>query len=388
MRRGLLAVGLVAVLLLATAADVSSRSGGITGQAQGGCTCHSAGPSAIVVPSISGLPATWSVGTAYPITVSFTGGPGFVFNPDRINTGGFNLHVTGGNLSASSSGGAAQTPTADKSEATHTTLGNDQTSWALVWNSPVTGFGNGTIYAYLATNSVNGDGVNSLADEWNKILVTMTGPADTTAPSITGVTATPSVVSAIIRWTTDDASDTVVDYGTSASYGFTSTRNEAVTSHSLTLTGLAQSTTYHFRVRSTNLNALESVSGDLTFTTGSDVTPPVANINRPFTGRVYLNDVETNTFSTITPTAIGTTLTVNVFATDASGVGAVEIYVDTLATKRADAMQTGPTTWTWSWFIGGETLGTHALYAKAYDTGNNARTVTMMVNVVPLPATL
>ncbi|MBI4392596.1 MAG: fibronectin type III domain-containing protein [Euryarchaeota archaeon] len=235
---------------------------------------------------------------------------------------------------------------------------------------------------------MNGDATNTVADEWNRILVMMSGPPDTTAPEITAVGSTPSIVSAIVRWTTDDTSDSTVEYGPTASYGSTTTRVETVTSHSVTLMGLSQSTTYHFRVRSTNLNALESALGDFTFTTGSDVTPPVANVNRPFTGRIYVNDMETNTFSTIMPLAVGSTLTVNVFATDASGVVAVEMYVDTLATERADATQMGPTTWSWSWPIGNEAAGSHTLYAKAYDTAGNSRTVSMSVNVVPLPGTI
>jgi len=75
---------------------------------------------------------------------------------------------------------------------------------------------------------------------------------DETAPVISAVTATPHTGgTATIAWTTDEASDSHVDYGTApGSLGSTSGSAALVTSHSVTLSGLAQETAYHFRVRS------------------------------------------------------------------------------------------------------------------------------------------
>lgn len=386
MRREILAASIAVLLLMATAVDVSSRSGGITGQAQGGCTCHNVMPSTNVLPAISGLPVTWTTSTSYPITVSFAGGPAFSPNPDRVNTGGFNLQVTGGGLSAVPSGGTAAVSGVGGREATQTTFGNDQTAWSLVWNSPASGYGNGTISFYLATNSVNGDGLNSAADEWNKIAASVTGPADETAPVITNVTAAAvSTVSATITWRTDDDSDSAVDYGTTAAYGSTATSSEPVPSHSVTLTGLTGSTTYHYRVRSTNLNGLSSESGDFTFTTSSDTQPPTVAINRPATGRVYFNDAEVNAFTGRPPLAMGSTLSVLIFSFDASGVSAVETYVDSLATKRGDATRTSPTgnSWAWQWPLSGEAAGEHILYAKSYDSAGNTKVASVTVTIIP-----
>jgi len=73
--------------------------------------------------------------------------------------------------------------------------------------------------------------------------------------------------SATITWTTDLPSSSRVEYGTSTSYGtLTPLDSTPVTSHSVTLTGLAQKTTYHYRVLSANENGT-STSSDFTFKT-------------------------------------------------------------------------------------------------------------------------
>ena len=77
---------------------------------------------------------------------------------------------------------------------------------------------------------------------------------DTTAPVISDLTALPTHDgTAVIEWTTDEASDTRVDYGTSADDLSLSFTNAAlVTSHSATLTGLTNNMRYYFRVSSTD----------------------------------------------------------------------------------------------------------------------------------------
>ena len=79
-----------------------------------------------------------------------------------------------------------------------------------------------------------------------------------------------------MTWTTNEASNTQVDYGTTTSYGTSSTLNSSlVTSHSVGLTGLAASTTYHYRVRSSDAAGNLALSSDFTFTTSAaDTTAP------------------------------------------------------------------------------------------------------------------
>ena len=73
---------------------------------------------------------------------------------------------------------------------------------------------------------------------------------------------------AVISWNTDEVSDSQVSYGTTASYGTSSTLNSSlVTLHSVTLTGLLPSTLYHFKVASKDANGNGSLSNDYTFTT-------------------------------------------------------------------------------------------------------------------------
>jgi hypothetical protein len=77
---------------------------------------------------------------------------------------------------------------------------------------------------------------------------------DETPPVISAVTGTPlTPTSARIQWTTDEPSNSHVDYGTSpGSLTLSLETSTLTTSHSVTLTALASGTTYHYRVSSTD----------------------------------------------------------------------------------------------------------------------------------------
>src|SRR4029453_17201250 len=61
-----------------------------------------------------------------------------------------------------------------------------------------------------------------------------------------------------------------VEYDRTTAYGSSTSLDPALrTSHSQTLSGLIPSTTYHYRVRSTDVAGHPSVSGDFTFTTAT-----------------------------------------------------------------------------------------------------------------------
>lgn len=99
-------------------------------------------------------------------------------------------------------------------------------------------------------------------------LGTTTDP-DVTAPTISGVGA-PNVTSssADITWTTDEAADSTVDYGTTSGAYSGATSDEAlVTGHKISLTGLSSNTTYYYRVRSKDAAGNEATSGEYTFST-------------------------------------------------------------------------------------------------------------------------
>lgn len=93
--------------------------------------------------------------------------------------------------------------------------------------------------------------------------------APTKPPVISGVSSSSiKTTSAVISWSTDEGSTSQVDYGTSISYGNSSQLvNSAVTSHSVTLSGLNANTQYHFRGKSQDAGGNLATSGDFTFTT-------------------------------------------------------------------------------------------------------------------------
>ncbi len=76
---------------------------------------------------------------------------------------------------------------------------------------------------------------------------------DETGPVITDVSALPDPAgTALITWTTDEPSDSQVDYGLTEALGTTVSNASLVTSHQINLTGLTHSQTYYYRVTSTD----------------------------------------------------------------------------------------------------------------------------------------
>lgn len=77
-------------------------------------------------------------------------------------------------------------------------------------------------------------------------------PADSTAPIISGVTASTKSTSATVRWTTDEASTSQVEYRVVGKTDWTASTfdGKLTTSHTMTITNLARRTTYEYRVTS------------------------------------------------------------------------------------------------------------------------------------------
>lgn len=91
-----------------------------------------------------------------------------------------------------------------------------------------------------------------------------TAPVITTGPGVSGITAS----SATVNWTTDEASNSWTYYGQTTAYSDTVKDESDVTSHAVGLSGLAASTTYHYKVSSVDpMNNGPTYSGDNTFTT-------------------------------------------------------------------------------------------------------------------------
>ena len=111
------------------------------------------------------------------------------------------------------------------------------------------------------------DGAGNLATSGDFTFTTPT--TDTTPPVISGVGASSLTSSgATVNWTTNEVSDTQVEYGATTHYGSSTTLvTSLVTSHSTVLSGLQASKLYHYRVKSRDGAGNLAVSVDFTFTT-------------------------------------------------------------------------------------------------------------------------
>ena len=109
---------------------------------------------------------------------------------------------------------------------------------------------------------------------WSASNTFVTISGDLIAPTISAVTALSiSDNAATITWSTNEVASTQINYGLTTAYGSTTTLVPTLTlTHSQTLTGLAASTTYHYRVRSRDAAGNEAVSGDLVLTTTESLT--------------------------------------------------------------------------------------------------------------------
>jgi len=145
----------------------------------------------------------------------------------------------------------------------------------LSHSQALTGLAAGTTYHYRVKSR---DAAGNLATAGDYTFSTRAA-TDTTAPtfllvSTSGITNT----EATVLWSTDEASDSQVEYGPTAAYGSSTALNlSLVTSHSQVLNGLQANTTYHFRVRSRDAAGNLAISPDFTFVTQNttDTLPPV-----------------------------------------------------------------------------------------------------------------
>jgi hypothetical protein len=135
----------------------------------------------------------------------------------------------------------------------------------------LTGLTAGTTYNFDVV-SANSSSISSTSTNYS---FTTTGTV--AAPVISNVaTSAITSTSVTVTWTTDQASSSLVNYGTTTGYGSSSTPNTSlVTSHSVTLTGLTAGTTYDFDVVSANASSVSGTSSNSTFTTSAaSGTPP------------------------------------------------------------------------------------------------------------------
>ncbi len=136
--------------------------------------------------------------------------------------------------------------------------------------------------SYIITGAIENVEWDDTADRltWAMIEEMSTAGPDNTPPVISNVASSEITSSgAKITWDTDEPSDSVVNYGTSPALGSTESDATMVTSHSITLAGLSEATTYYYEVQSTDSSSNTAVDDNngsyYTFTTTApDTTPP------------------------------------------------------------------------------------------------------------------
>jgi hypothetical protein len=129
---------------------------------------------------------------------------------------------------------------------------------------------------------------------------------DTNAPTIFTTSPVVGTTSATLVWFTTERADAQVAYGTTTSYGSLTTLDATLAFlHTVVLTGLAPSTTYHFQLRSKDASGNLATSADATFTTGA-----VADTVAP-------------TISSVTASAIGSTTATVSWTTNEPATSAV-----------------------------------------------------------------
>ncbi len=125
------------------------------------------------------------------------------------------------------------------------------------------------------------------------------GCGDSIAPEISSVViSNVTDSSATVGWSTSENADSAADYGTTASYEIaTESSSSLVTSHSEVLSGLSEGTTYHVRVRSSDLCSNQASSGDQTFSTNDATAPIISSVVATVTSSTSV----TITWTTIEP---------------------------------------------------------------------------------------
>ncbi|MEW5936414.1 MAG: NosD domain-containing protein [Candidatus Thermoplasmatota archaeon] len=142
----------------------------------------------------------------------------------------------------------------------------------------------------LPYNSTTGQGIQGGAGAQDNYPLMQpfngTTPSDTTPPIISSVSVISITdISATIIWTTDEPSDSRVNYSVNSDLTSNSTFYDPTltTSHSITLTSLTPVTRYYFEVSSTDDSGNTATDNNGTsyysFNTKGDTTPPTSSIN-------------------------------------------------------------------------------------------------------------
>jgi Fe-S cluster assembly iron-binding protein IscA len=179
----------------------------------------------------------------------------------------------------------------------------------------LTGLSPNTTYYFNLSSTDENNNTATKTDVDGDFSFTTLETADTTGPVITDITTTDTTpTSAILTWTTDENSSSFVQYSSdrenfAATYKETGKSDDATTSHTVTIDGLTQNTTYYFKVKSVDSNGNETIddnSGNYhSFVTASGpvITDVTASPSLNSAAITWTTDSNSNAFVTYSPNA-------------------------------------------------------------------------------------
>ncbi|MGA8871639.1 MAG: hypothetical protein WB460_10910 [Candidatus Acidiferrales bacterium] len=172
---------------------------------------------------------------------------------------------------------------------------------ALNHSTALTGLSCNTQYHYEVSSTNTGGYTGSSTDN-----TFTTGTCQTVSgPVISGISATGvTSAGAAIAWTTDQPSNSRVDYGTTSSYGAFVSDPGLVLSHLIALAGLSCNTQYHYEVSSTNTGGYTGSSTDNMFKTGACQT-----VSGPTSDDFNAASLNTGLWTVVNPLGDGTVST-------------------------------------------------------------------------------
>lgn len=130
-------------------------------------------------------------------------------------------------------------------------------------------------YIQIASTAFDDSAGNSFAGISNTTTWNFT-TVDVTDPVITSVSASSGETSATITWSTNELASSQIEYGLVSGYGFSTAEGDTsprVTSHSVVLNSLKSCRRYYYRVKSTDAQSNQAISGQQTVKTTGCVAP-------------------------------------------------------------------------------------------------------------------
>jgi Concanavalin A-like lectin/glucanases superfamily/Domain of unknown function (DUF1929)/Bacterial Ig domain/Kelch motif len=224
--------------------------------------------------TLSALPSAWSSGASYansPMSAYVAGATTVDTQPPTIS---ISTPAGGASLSGSTTISASASDNVGVASVQFTLDGNNLGSpvtvapYSVTWDTTTALNSSHTLGAKASDAAGNTGAATTVS-------VVVSNPvAVISAVNAAGITAS----GATITWTTDRPTTSQVDYGTSNLYGSSTGLNSTLTSsHSVAITGLAASTTYHYRADSKDSGGNLVNSTDFTFTTGAPAAPVISN---------------------------------------------------------------------------------------------------------------